>query len=333
MATVVNRTVSDTSEHLPAGQMMRSVALHALAASAMFITPLSLFVPAALIHSGLRNGRRGVVATAVTATLLLLALFAAGSREAGLAPAMAHVARFVFEVALPSVVALVLIERAASFGRVLTGAILTGAGGFFGTELLIRALFRYSPYEGIVANFRAISTEGLEFYRTAGLAPEAIRMMERLSAAVATSYMPAVLASVIAVTFVFSMILIPRLPAGRETGETYKLRNLVLPDGFIVAFVLGGLSPLMSGPLRTIGLNLLAIVIVLYFIQGLAVFRALVTRVGFGPIGTMIAFMMLGLMLIYGIAPFALALVGLFDSFFDFRKLNRKDDSHESHTD
>lgn len=333
MATVVNRTVSDTSEHLPAGQMMRSVALHALAASVMFITPLSLFVPAALIHAGLRNGRRGAVGAAATASLLLLALFAAGSSEAGFPSAMAHVARFVFEVALPSLVALVLIERLASFGRVLTGAILTGAAGFFATEAVIRGLFRHSPYEAIVANFRAISTEGIEFYRSAGLAPEAISMMERLSAAIASSYMPAVLGSVIAVTFVFSMILIPRLPAGRETGEAYKLRNLVLPEGFIIAFVLGGISPLATGALRTAGLNLLAIVIVLYFIQGLAIFRALITRVGFGPIGTMISFVMLGLMLIYGIAPFALALVGLFDAFFDFRKLNRKDDSDESHTD
>ncbi|HUF17261.1 MAG TPA: DUF2232 domain-containing protein [Thermoanaerobaculia bacterium] len=329
----MNRTVAESDEHLPSGRMGRSIALHSIAAAAMFISPLSLFVPAAIIHSGLRHGRRGTVGVAGISALLLIVLFSASAGDAGLAPAMAHVGRFIFEVAAPSIIAFLLIEKAASFGRVLTTAILSSGTGILATELSLRMFFGYSPYEAIVTNFRAVSNDGLDIYRGAGLAPEMIRMMERLSDTVASSFMPAVLLSVVALTFVFSLILVPRLPAGRDTGERYMLRSLVLPDALLVAFVLGGLSPLASGPLRLAGLNLLAIVIILYFIQGLAVFRALVTKVGFGPIGTMIAFLMLGLMLVYGIAPFALALVGLFDSFFDFRKLNRKDDSNESHTD
>lgn len=333
MVTVMNRAVAEQDEHLPSGRMGRSIALHSLAASAMFISPLSLFVPAAIIHAGLRHGRRASIWVAGASALLLVALFSAGAGEAGFAPAMAHVARFVFEIAMPSIIAFLLIEKAASFGRVLTTALVSSGAGFLATEFSLRAAFGYSPFEAIVRNFRAVSNDGLDMYRSAGLAPEMIRMMERLSESVASSFMPAVLLSVVALTFVFSLVLIPRLPAGKETGERYLLRSLVLPDGLLIAFVLGGLSPLASGALRLSGLNLLAIVLILYFIQGLAVFRALVTRVGFGPIGTIVAFLMLGLMLVYGIAPFALALVGLFDSFFDFRKLNRKDDSNESHTD
>lgn len=329
----MNRAVAEPGEHHPAGRMGRSIALHSLATAAMFISPLSLFVPAAIIHSGLRHGRRASLFVAGIAALLLIVLFSASAGDAGLAPAMAYVARFVFEIAIPSVIAFSLVEKAASFGRVLSAAILCSGAGILATEFILRAFFSYSPYEAIVMNFRAFSNDGLDMYRDAGMAPEMIRMMERLSEAVASSFMPAMLLSVVALTFVFSLVLIPRLPAGRDTGERYLLRSLVLPDALLIGFVVGGLSPLASGPLRIAGLNVLAIVIVLYFIQGLAVFRALITKVGFGPIGTIIAFLMLGLMLVYGIAPFALALVGLFDSFFDFRKLNRKDDSNESHTD
>ena len=39
------------------------------------------------------------------------------------------------------------------------------------------------------------------------------------------------------------------------------------------------------------------------------------------------------LLTVTGVAPLLLSIAGLFDSFFDFRKFNRKDHSDESHSD
>jgi len=41
----------------------------------------------------------------------------------------------------------------------------------------------------------------------------------------------------------------------------------------------------------------------------------------------------LGVLTLTGIGPLLLSIAGLFDSFFDFRKFNRKDHSDESHSD
>ena len=88
----------------------------------------------------------------------------------------------------------------------------------------------------------------------------------------------------------------------------------------------------MSGMSQQIGANVLAMVLFLYFLQGLAIFRSFVASTGVGAIGSLFAWMLLGLLMITGIAPLLLCIAGLFDSFFDFRHFNRKDHSDESHS-
>ena len=97
--------------------------------------------------------------------------------------------------------------------------------------------------------------------------------------------------------------------------------------------VAGGLTPILSGMLQKIAANILAVVTFLYFIQGLAIFRAVIAGIGAGFAGTMFGYLMLGFLMLTGIAPILLSLAGLFDSFFNFRHYKRKDDSHEGHTD
>jgi hypothetical protein len=101
----------------------------------------------------------------------------------------------------------------------------------------------------------------------------------------------------------------------------------------LFGFIAGGLAPLASGPLRAILLNLLVIVAFLYFLQGLGILRSVLLQLGFGPLGTMITYLVVAMLTVYGVAPLALAIVGLFDSFFDFRKLHRKETSDESDSD
>ena len=54
---------------------------------------------------------------------------------------------------------------------------------------------------------------------------------------------------------------------------------------------------------------------------------------GAGFTSIFLAYVFLGVLTITGISPLVLSIAGLFDSFFDFRKFNRKDHSDESHSD
>ena len=143
--------------------------------------------------------------------------------------------------------------------------------------------------------------------------------------------------------FVLSLLMIGRLKAWRAfaTDRTilegadrpYLFRNLSFPDWLLFGFVFGGLTPLASGTLQVVAANVLAVSVFLFLLQGLSVFRFMVARAGAGAMGTIFGFILLLLLCLTGLGMLLLLMAGLFDPFFDFRKLKRKDDSHESHTD
>jgi hypothetical protein len=130
-----------------------------------------------------------------------------------------------------------------------------------------------------------------------------------------------------------SMVFVPRFKRGDEAAEEFRLRNLRLPDFLIVGFVVAGLAPFATGALRDVGLNVLAVVIFLYWLQGLAVVRMILTRSAIRFFRSVPAFLVLAVLAFNWLGIAAFALTGLFDSFFDFRKNKRKEDSDESDLD
>jgi hypothetical protein len=222
-------------------------------------------------------------------------------------------------------------RRRTPSGTVVLLSVAASVAGFILLEGMMRATFGYSPYEDIVRNFRIIGAQSMEIYRKSGItSPDALRWMQKMSDAVAQSFVGLMLTIFSALTFVVSSILVPRFTAGRATGETYLFRNLAFPDATLFLFVAGGLSPLAQGTLRVIGLNVLGVVVFLYWLQGMAVLRALLARMGAGPFATAFAFLVVAMMTPYVVVPFILFIVGLFDPFFHFRHPKRKDDSDES---
>ncbi|HEY0590893.1 MAG TPA: DUF2232 domain-containing protein [Thermoanaerobaculia bacterium] len=311
------------------GPSTRSILLHGLAAALMFPSPLTMFVPAAVLSSGLRTGRRGLwLSTAAAAALLAILATAIGSPGA-----YTPVARMLLEVGLPSALGLELVLRGALLGPVLLATIAASVGGFGLVELAMRAFASYSPYEAIVANFRAQSASSIEAYRDAGIPAEAISMMQRIATGIADSYMPVLIAIVTILTFALSYTMLPRLRSGRPYAPRLLFRFLSFPDPLLFAFIAGGLAPLASGTLRTIGLSLLAVVAFLYMLQGLAVLRFQHVRSRMRLLGTTLAMLTIVVLAFYGITPVVLFLVGLFDPFFDFRHLHRKEVPHESDSD
>jgi len=143
--------------------------------------------------------------------------------------------------------------------------------------------------------------------------------------------------------FVLSLLMFGRLKTWRELtarrGDSealgaYLFRNLAFPDWLLFAFLFGGLTPVAHGLLQKAAANVLTLVVFLYILQGLAIFRFLLVAMGAGFAGTALGWLLLGFLTITGVGPLLLGVAGLFDPFFDFRHFKkRKDDSHEGHSD
>ena len=235
-----------------------------------------------------------------------------------------------------------LVERTESFGRILLAAILLSCVGFAATEISMRAVAGFSPFAQQVGEARADATKLIAALQTAGLPSDFIAAMRKWSE-IRVFCLPAFMLITVAIVFVLSLVLFGRMQSWRALVERrqaaaagsspYLFRNLSLPEWLLFAFVIGGLSPLASGMAQRIGANVLAVVSFLYLLQGLAIFRSFLAAAGAGFTSIFLAYVFLGVLTITGISPMVLSIAGLFDSFFDFRKFNRKDHSDESHFD
>jgi Predicted membrane protein (DUF2232) len=329
--------------HRSPGRQLRSAAVYSLLAALMIITPMLVFVPAVLFHCAIRNGRRAAwVAGAIGVGIAALYIAAVPHTTVALKMAWSSLGGVALSVVLPALFVLPLVERAEKFGRVLLALLLGSAIGLAVTELASRAMLAFSPYAAQIAEVKRNNVQFVEFYRTNGVSPENLRMIERWGT-YNTFVLPAFLLIMMTLAFVLSLLMLGRLKAWREFAAArgdnealgaYLFRNLSLPDWLLFAFVAGGLTPLASGMLQKVAANTLAVVAFLYILQGLAIFRFLLVAMGAGIAGTMLGWLLLLFLTLTGVGPLLLGLAGLFDPFFDFRHFKkRKDDSHESHSD
>ncbi|MDP9190250.1 MAG: YybS family protein [Acidobacteriota bacterium] len=333
--------------HRSPGRQARSVAAYSLLTALMIITPMMVFVPAALFHCAIRNGRRaawmaGAFAVAIAALYMAAVPQAPAVTNAAMNAARVGLAGLALSIVLPSLMVLPLVERAEKFGRVLVLLVMGSAVGLAVTELGSRAMLSFSPFAAQVAEAQRLNGQFMTFYRTNGVPADQLRMMEKW-ASYNMFLLPGFLLIMISFVFILSLLMLGRLKAWREQAAlrgddealgAYLFRNFTLPDGLLFAFVLGGLTPLASGMLQKVAANTLTVVAFLYILQGLAIFRFFLAAMGAGFTGTMLGWLLLVLLTFTGVGPLLLGLAGLFDPFFHFRHFKkRKDDSHESHSD
>ena len=340
-------TVPDRSP----GRTARSVAGYAVLLALMFISPLFVFVPAAIFYCGLRNGRGAAVMALAGATIVAALIAVQTSRVPGTthAEAMssyAYIIALVLAVALPAVAVAPGVERGAPFGHVLLTAIVISIAGLGTTEVGMRLASGFSPYHEQIERARVTSGQFVAAYQKMGMPSDAVGVLRKWMD-VGISCLPAFLLIDVIVVFVLSLVMFGRVKAWREvvTREVgaeparkpvtppYLFRNLSLPDWLLFAFIAGGITPLVSGMLQKVAANVLAVVIFLYLLQGLAIFRSLLVAVGAGFAGVLFGYLLLAFLTVTGVAPLLLSIAGLFDSFFDFRHFRRKDHSDESHPD
>ena len=328
----------------PFGRQVRSVIGYSLLTALMVVTPMLVFVPAALLHCAIRNGRRAAWVVLVL-SLTIASLYAATVQATGpdaQKMAWSYLAGVALAITLPAMAAIPMVERGEPFGRVLVFLLAGAMAGLALTESASQSLMSFSPYAAQVAQAKQTSVEFVQMYREKGMPADMVQLAERWIG-FSTFVLPAVILINITLVFVLSLLMLGRLKAWREVaarrGDTnaqgaYLFRNFALPDWVLFAFILGGLTPLVSGVLQKVAANTLTIVAFLYILQGLAIFRFMLTAMGVGFAGTMLGWMLLAFLTLTGMGPLLLGVAGLFDSFFDFRHFKkRKDDSHESHSD
>ncbi|HEX8153483.1 MAG TPA: hypothetical protein VF698_10175 [Thermoanaerobaculia bacterium] len=300
----------------------------ALLVTFMMVTPLLVFIPAALFHCGLRYGRRAAWATFALVTMLSVAMMPL-LRQVG-PENVAVLLGTVAGVMLPSLVVLPMVERGERFGRVLVALLALTAVALCGIEVAMQRMTGFSPYAYQVADAQKAAAATAKAF---DLPPEG-RAFQQLMIFV----LPAFILTQMALIYVLSLMMLGRLRAWRDhaagrpgspVAGAYLFRSLALPEWLLFLFVAGGLTPLLHGMLQKIAANVLATVTLLYLLQGLAVIRAVLLAAGVGLVG----WLLLALLTLTGLGLPLLGLAGLFDPFFNFRHIKRKDDSHESHTD
>jgi hypothetical protein len=328
----------------PFSRVVRSVAGYGVATALMLVSPLLVFAPASLFHCAMRNGRFAAWTAAILATALAGVYFAQVANATAPSDAKLVYTSFIgiaLSIAVPSMLTIPLVEKRRKFGIVLTFALAASTIGLGLTEMIMRAL-SFSPYAVRLNEWTNIINRLVEMNRPALIQTSLGRIVLWLVMHL-PQVLPAVILFDIALVFVLSLMMFGRLSAWRafatthvadsETRRTYLFRNLQFPEWLLFLFVFGGLTPLLSGIAQEIAANVLAVMLSLYILQGLAIFRSILVRTNAGYIGGTLGFVLLGMLCLTLIGLILLAGVGLFDPFFDFRKLNRKDDSHESHTD
>src|SRR4051794_27174079 len=162
-----------------AGQSIRSVAGYGVLVALMLISPLFVFVPAALFQCGTRNGKRVVwpalaIGIALAVLVTVPSAHAPGAASNDVMMASSYLLALVLAIAVPAMIVLPRVSRGEAFGRVLMIALVASVIGLFATELVMRVGAGISPYADIVAKLRDASPALIGNYEKAGFPADAI---------------------------------------------------------------------------------------------------------------------------------------------------------------
>jgi hypothetical protein len=322
--------------------MVVAVGGYALLLASMMASPLTIFVPAVVFVCAARYGWRAATVVLILAggALVALAVRFAQTPLDGPHDMSQNLILFLgpfLSLGVPALLVLPLVQRRVAFGHVLVTAVILGMAALGAIELVARSTSGISPHAVELEVWRTALTQAPKS-NPAAWSPDTLQTLQRFSAALLYCF-EALRATLIVLTFTFSLVLFGRVQAWREFARNHELsapvaytfRGLVLPEWMLLVFVAAGLSPLATGMLRHIGLNVIAVIGILYLLQGLAIVRWFIAAVGVSFLG---AFVVYGiLLLLTPISELLLSIAGLFDSFFDYRHFNRKDSTHEGHSD
>ncbi len=285
-----------------------------LSASLVVVSPLGLFVaPLALVpivQWVVVDPRQGVLAWGWV-TVLLGLFSVAGVTFLG-ASAWVYLAVYLLVVALPAASLEAWRTLGWTEGRWIALTTLAGvAGTLFATAVVARPM---PPLEALSAWFHQTRDFVEESYRAVGVATGELE----LAFDAVGSVVPWIAPSVVVVYLVVVLFwLRPRLPVLGFSMPVAPFERYRGDEWLAAGFAVGGLGTLvLGGTPRWLAVNLLIAVLVLFFVQGLAMIRAhLVRWVGRGWLvrwGVV-------LLCLQGPLPLFVAALGIADGFFKLR--------------
>jgi uncharacterized protein YybS (DUF2232 family) len=295
---------------LAAGTLVTIVlqwAAGALGPAGIFIN-LSIPLPAAYALM-----RRGALVGSGIVVLSTAALFASGGAPGALG--------YLLQFGLASLTLPYLLRRGWPWDRAVAGAlllvlfvaglVLAGYGvsrGVAVTELVNR--YVHGEVESALALYQKadIPQEQLEELRT----------VVRHMADFLVSAWPALMVAVTGAILLLMVLILSALSAGRYEVPGIPFRLWKAPEKLIWLLILAGFGVLYApGPAQRVALNVLTILLPLYFLQGLAVLAYFFQRKGIPPFLKGLGYL---LVVVLNPLPLILTAVGVFDLWADFRK-------------
>ncbi|MBF0589684.1 MAG: DUF2232 domain-containing protein [Magnetococcales bacterium] len=294
------------------------------------LTPIQLIVPLPIMLVSLI---RGVQAGGVAA-LVLMGMTLIGNSSAGLAALMAPISVFLFLAGFPLLAGWLgrsgwSLNQCGAAGY-LVGALLLTAGyllfGLMGWSLspqieahlggirdTVMATLRTA--QGVDAQSLALTQQGLDHF---------INLMALL--------FPGLFMTVVLVVQVSNLYLARRLLQRWDASPfhpTDGLESLRVPELWVWPLIVAiGVGMVAGGGLGAFGLNLAVFMAAPYFLQGMAVIQALFRSYRIGP---MIRGFFYAMLLLVESLILVIALVGLFDTWFNFRgRMPRMDPSEDT---
>jgi hypothetical protein len=284
-----------------------------LSSSLIVLFPLGMLVaPLALIPvtQHVVSGRRSVFVWGWVVALLALATLG-GASLFGL-PILAHLLVFVFMVVLPTVSLELWLSTGVNEGRWATITVLSGS------VLCMATLFAFaspgSPLTAIGLWWQQAAVSLEEAYEAAGVASGQLDLALDTVEWVVPWVLPGF---PVAYLMVILFWIRPRLAVLGFGMPVAPFEDFRMDEWLPAAFAVAGIGTLVSyGTARWVAVNLLIAVLLLYFVQGLAIIRAHLARwIGRGWLvrwGVV-------LLCLQGPLPLVVAALGMADGFYSLR--------------
>ncbi len=276
---------------------------------------LNLLTPIAAAYLSMRFGlRTGIVVVAVVSLLLM--------QLAPLYTLTAYLGLFgVGSLLLPF-----LLQQKQSWDRAV---FISVAGAVIATVIIaiVAVLASEGRFDQVVGQvIQAEVDQAMLIYREAGFDESQLQELQKVVDGLATfiqqSFYGLFVAGVMAIQFL-CLALLQRLKKNYYQISGMPFANWRLPAGLIWLLIVSGFATFAPvEQLALIGRNLLAILLPLYFLQGLAVVSNFLQRKAYSPL---LKGLVYALLFILNPLPLIITGVGVFDLWIDFRQPRKKD--------
>ncbi len=239
---------------------------------------------------------------------------------------------FLVQFAMLGWVASYLIEKRMPFGVVMLFSSLAVAGGFF----LLIGVQAIAAHKGLFEILKKPLQDNIQGVLSAypgltGTKARETEVMFRKMLSILIVLIPALILIGSWMILLIDIYIIDRfrLYPEKKLMKLYDLNTWKAPDPLIWFVIVPGFAVfLMHGTVRMIALNILIVVLTIYFFQGLCVVNHYFNR---KRASSFIRFLFYLLMFLLQIVAIAVLLIGLLDMWMDFRKIfHKKDISHGS---